>query len=110
MSRLKVSTRGRSTSYVCEDMDAGLALHAHQPGSGMEHDIRCTAGRILVFVHPGDVHELANGDTLEFDATRWHGIKPLQVGAAFVNTSSMEQPDFDSVLDSPHNAPTWACL
>jgi hypothetical protein len=107
MSRLKVSIRGTASSYECEDLDAGLPMHAHQPGSQMEHDVHCTAGSLIVYVHPNEHHILHAGETLNFDATRWHGLVPLEIGTKFTNTSNLIQDDFDSVLESPHNAPDW---
>lgn len=108
MSRLKVSTRGCASYYECEDLDAGLPLHAHQPGSGLEHDVKCVAGAVLVWGTSGWWRILRAGDApLEFDSTSWHGLVPLSVGTAFVNTSITAQGDFESVLDSPHLAPSW---
>lgn len=108
MSRLKADTVGRSTTYVCEDMDAGLPLHAHPPGSGLEHDVTCLTGELLVFVHPHTMYRLRAGDRLEFDATLWHSVRPLIEGTSFVNTAMQEQEEFHSVLNSPHNSQDWA--
>lgn len=83
-------------------MDAGLPLHAHAPGSGLEHNVRCDSGRIVVFIHPDERHVLETGQTLSFDTTRWHGIAPLTVGACFTNTAQTSQPEFHSVLESRH--------
>ena len=107
MSRLHITVSGTASHYECEDMDAGLPLHAHAPGSPAEHDIRCDVGRLLVYLHPDGVHILEAGETLNFDNSRWHGIVPLTVGAQFTNTSRMVQDDAETVLESPHNAPEW---
>jgi hypothetical protein len=103
-----MAAAGRAVSYECEDLDAGLPMHAHAPGSGMEHDIRCDAGRILVWVHPDEAHVLEAGQRLAIDTTRWHGIVPLTLGAAFTNTTQgFEHEAATTVLDSPHHAPPW---
>lgn len=108
MSRLKQAITGRSARFECEDLDAGLPMHAHQPNSGMEHDIRCEVGAILVYVHPDQHHVVRAGQTLQVDTTRWHGIVPLEVGAVFVNTGGVDLGDSSStVLESPHHAPDW---
>lgn len=108
MSRLKIDTVGKASRYECEDMDAGIPLHAHKPGSGLEHDVHCDAGRVLVFMLPQQAHILAPGETLAFDATQWHGLMPLEAGTRFTNTAQVEQEEFHSVLDQGHNAPEWA--
>lgn len=107
MPRLKIDTVGHASSYECEDMDAGLPLHAHMPGSGLEHNIRCDAGRVLVFILPQRAHILSPGEVLEFDSTQWHGLMPLEPCTRFTNTSRIEQEEFHSVLDQGHNAPEW---
>jgi quercetin dioxygenase-like cupin family protein len=107
MNRLKIDVMGTSTRYECEDMYAGLPAHAHKPNSGLEHNIHCIKGEILVYVLPETYKILKAGDIYEFDSTQWHGIVPIEEGAVFVNTSTTLQEDFHSVLDSAHNAPDW---
>lgn len=82
-------------------------MHAHEPGSPMAHDIRCDDGRILVYCWPDQIHILQPADRLEFDSWRWHGVVPLTIGATFTNTNTVEQAEFHSTLESPHNAPQW---
>jgi len=104
-----MTTAGRLIHYLCEDMDAGLPMHAHEPGAGYEHDVTCTAGRVVVFIHPGEVHELGPGERLVFDSKAWHGIYPLEPRSAFTNELPQQpQGDGTTVLHSPHNAPAWA--
>ena len=107
MSRLKYSVNGSKAYYECEDLDAGLIMHAHPPGSGMEHDIHCTKGSLLVYVHPNKHFIVNSGETLEIDTTLWHGIIPLEIGTKFMNTNSVDGGTFETVIESPHQAPDW---
>lgn len=107
MSRLKVSITGRATRYECEDLDAGVVMHAHKPGGGQEHDIHCVQGAVIVYLHPDEFHVVRAGETLKPDTSRWHGLVPLEAGTVFVNTCGAENEAFESVLDSPHQAPYW---
>lgn len=108
MSHLRVDIVGRVSTYTCIDLEAGLPLHAHAPNGGMEHDVFCESGSLIVFIHPNTTRTLVAGSRFKFDTTLWHGIYPLEVGTVFINTAQAEQPEFHSILESPHNAPEWA--
>lgn len=101
--------------YECEDLDAGLPMHAHTPVTGGDHNVICLRGSIIIY---GDDwhHVLKAGDVFDFDATLRHGIVPMNVGATFLNLSIIGRPasadamTYDqkhTVLDCPHGAPEW---
>jgi hypothetical protein len=107
MSRLKQNINGSSVRYECEDLDAGLQMHAHPPGSGQEHDIHCEVGSLIVYIHPDEHYIVKAGETIKPDTTKWHGIVPLEAGTVFINTNDLDNGVSSTVLESPHNAPSW---
>ena len=106
MSRLKQTIDGATTRYECEDLDAGLPLHAHAPGP-LEHDVHCLVGAVIVYLHPADHYVVRAGETAHPDTTRWHGIVPIIAGSVFVNTNDADNGQSNTVLESPHSAPQW---
>lgn len=113
MARLKQQITGTHIRYEAEDLDAGIGTHAHPPGSEMEHTTTCNAGACIVYIlgwkgAPSEARVLQEGESLDFDSTRWHGVVPLTVGATWTNiTAGITQDDMSTVLESPHNAPQW---